>query len=475
MKAHPWQVKLCEILERCKTEKGLRILLHAPPRVGKTVIISQRFPAWYLGINPTHKVGVACFNETHAKEQTKVTRDLMLDTPYRDMFPTEGTELVDGKRAPTGRFFTRARKAEADGQPSVVALGMNSGATGKGYDLLIIDDPYKSPEEAHSVVINERTIRWYTRGMSGRVGEEGNVIVLFHRYHENDLTAHFLKEGGWEYYRLPMLADDVPDQGIDPTGREVGEPLSPLRSKEWCERERAKDEENFLSLHQGLPGTHAGTLIRREWFEGRTFTRAPSFKRYVRGWDVALTQGSGNWTAGVLIGEDYENNIFVLDVYLDQVEGPDVIDLIEQMASLDPKDTTVAVEKSLASLSIVQELRKRLGNQAIPFNPVDVKGRDKWQRALPWVNRGKHGKIRCLDDAPWLPAFLQEITRFKNRKTDVDDQIDAMSVACEALIDSLGGTDEPIKVVAIGSHAYYEQLQQAQANLPDIEWFEKAS
>lgn len=468
-----WQVMLCEILQRMATEQGLRLLIHGPPQFGKSWIVSKRLPAWLLGLDNTRRIGIACFNETHASEQTGYVRDLIEGEDFRAMFDDPGTRVKKGLRAQVKKWQTFARAAEPDGQASCVALGMNSGVVGKGFTDVIIDDPYASPEEADSVAINERTDRWWTQGMSGRIDSTTNVVMMFHRYHENDIVARRLKDGGWTYVRFPLEADENED-GSDPTGRQPGELLSDLRSREWVEAIK-KDRQLFLSQFQGVPSRPEGTLIKAEWFDNR-YKYAPKMKMYVRGWDIAFSKDEGNLTVGTLIGIDWDGSVYLIDVITTQDEGPQVTQLIKDVAETDLPGTVCAVEKALASLSIVQEIEQWVTSKPIAFVAVDVpKTVSKYARMQAWLARSKRGMVRLPEDAPWVDDWIFEATRYNARKNDADDRLDSMTTAFEAAFLDPNQIEEPPEIIAAGSYRHYEILEQAytEGYQGGLEWFER--
>src|SRR5438067_1595581 len=136
---HPWQKKhLCPLLQRLTEKKGVRVLIHGPPQYGKSLPVSKRFPAYALGVNPLLRIILAGYNVSHAKMFCEVVRDVMRGPEYRKMFPYEGCQIP--KTSSAEGFSTFARAALNDGQDSLTPVGLLSGFTGKGADILIIDD-----------------------------------------------------------------------------------------------------------------------------------------------------------------------------------------------------------------------------------------------------------------------------------------------------------------------------------------------
>ena len=207
-----WQVMICERLQRLRHETGQRIAIHAPPQLGKSIIVSQRFPAWMMGTAPTHRVRLTCYNQTHAERFSIVNQEIMRSAPYLRVFPEEDVRLP--KKSRSHEWSTMARRRLLDGQSSFLALGLRSGFTGQGADTLIIDDPYKGMSEAYSDTINDGIWEWWKSTATPRLNPQTNVVVMFHRWRENDLAGRLIEQGGWEQWRFPALADGGPN---DPT------------------------------------------------------------------------------------------------------------------------------------------------------------------------------------------------------------------------------------------------------------------
>ena len=436
---HEWQERiLCPLIERLATERGLRVLFHAGPQYGKSILLSQRAPAYLLGVDPTHRVGLAAYNETHASGFGAVVRDLMLTPEYQEMFPGEASRVR--KDAAEGRFFTQARKGIADGQPSFIALGLLSGFVGKGVDTLIIDDPYKSADEARSQLINDKVWRFWRDTAGVRIGEQANVVVMFHRYHEDDLAGRLLKEGGWEYIRLPAIADDNED-GADPTGRAPGDLLSPMRSREWLEMQRRTNPRTFEGQFQGRPRTDEGGIFKQAWFkyfeeEGEFYLlhRDGGDERILRSgcWcfatvDWAATdKTSADWTVVATWAVTPRGQRLLLDVARVQMEGPEVKALVRNAARRH-RLQFIAVEKNGLGLPLTQDLVR----EGYPVRGV-WQHTQKMARAQGSAAYYETGSVFHRQGAEWVAEWEREHLLAPN-PTSHDDQVDAGSLAAQVV------------------------------------------
>lgn len=390
---HPWQELYCEILERLRTEQGLRILVHGPPQYGKTILTSQRMPAYLLGHDPLRRVGVACYNETHATNQTAVVRDLMASDEYRAWFPASAVS----KDVSAKEFSTAPRQKLRDGQVSLKALGLLSGFTGRGLTDLFVDDPYASADAASSPAINGKVWRWWTQTAKPRLMPSTNVVVMFHRYHDDDLAANLAKEGGWELYRFPAIADGDTSAGIDLTLergiRAIGEPLSPMRSLENLRTLEAADAYTFASQFQGKPRPDSGGFFVVSKLE--MLDTAPVVVATCRAWDIAATAVAGDYTAGVKIGKTGEGRFVILDAVIVQ-GGPEEVDrLIDQTAKLDGRSCTIhlAQDPGSAGKRDAQAISRRLAGYSVVVESVSG---SKESRARPLASQVNVGNASMV-------------------------------------------------------------------------------
>lgn len=452
-----WQRDLCSRLESLAYTTGRRMLIHAMPQAGKSIIVSQRFPAWLLTRKPQHRVKLACYNVTHSTRFGKIVRDLMQEEEFARLFPDPALRLPNLCAADT--WSTAARSATRDSQPSFKALGLATGFVGQGADTLIIDDPYASPEEAYSQVINAKVRSFWTDTAKPRLNDHTNVVVMFHRYTENDL-AGFLMESEpdeWELIRYAAVSDGPYEHPVtkrvyaDPLSRPEGERLSPRYSDAWYERQQANTYV-WLSQFQGRPTAKEGTFFkinRLNAIEPDEFamtlkigTSAGVFKT-VRAWDLAASK-DGDWTVGVKMGMDVNGRIFIIDV----VRGrwlPDERDA-EMLATArsDGKQTRIFIPQDPGQAGVDQALRLTRLLHGFKVSTSTVSG-DKITRAEGLASQVNGGNVTVLI-APWNYPLKEEMRQFP--LGGHDDQVDA---AVDAYRELLGSpTAKAGRVVGLG-------------------------
>jgi len=449
---------------RSKSRSAKRILIHAPPQYGKSILVSKRFPAWALGKNPLLRIVLAGYNESHASSFCEVVRDVMAGDTYREMFPNRANRIK--KSASRIQFSTKARAKLRDSQHSLTAVGLLTGFTGKGADVLIIDDPYASPDDAKSKSINERVWRWWNELAKVRINDKTHVIVMFHRYHEDDFAGRLLAEGGWDYYRFPAIADEN-ENGDDPTGRAIGELLSPIRSREFLQEFEDRDPDVWLGQFQGRPRKPEGTIIRREWLQEIPPSELPPLNYWVRFWDLATKAGqTGDFIAGALVAVGPDQTIYVKDITRFRAEWPDARDIIAGVTKDDVaicREARARYEVGVEEVAWQRPMLHDLFTQKTFYStrllPVKPKG-DKKERASGWFARAKQGKFKIVK-GHWNSDFIKECLAFDGLGLTHDDQVDAVSGAYNLLWDLRGALVETRPVVQEGSLRYYQLLRQS--------------
>ena len=412
---------------------GSRLLIHAPPQHGKSLIVSQRFPAWVLGTAPATRIRIACYNVSHAERFAGTVQTLLRDPAYAASFPDPGCRLP--AVAPRDEWSTAARSAARDANPSMKALGLGTGFTGLSADLLILDDPYKDAQDARSEATNRLIWDWWQGVVVPRLHPASRIVVMFHRWWEGDFAGRLLAAGGWDSLRFPAIADGGAD---DPTGRAIGEPLSPRYPLSYLAEVRAQQGTLFEAQYQGIPFPAEGSLFsagRVGWVD-----QVPPGAQWARGWDLAASAGSGDYTAGVLLartGSGAETRYYVADVCRGQWGTDRRNATIRQTAEADRARTITPQvfpqDPGQAGKDQALGLVRLLGG--LPARIHRITG-DKPTRADPFSaqwNAGD-GQDACtvsLVRAPWNDAFLAEVLAFPQGRQD--DQVDATALAFAAL------------------------------------------
>ena len=490
---HRWQREaLCPRLDELGKGRGKRYVVGAPPQYGKSILLTKRLPAKLLGNDPLLRIGITAYNATHATRLTKATRHALLSPEHRRIFPDPEGWIPTSCAAEEYSTFARQRLNEA--QPSVAAYGLNSGFTGNGVDVLLVDDPYGSPDDAFSHAINEATWRWWDELAAPRLNEGTDVVCMFHRYHPTDLAGRLLATGEWESLRFPAVADDA---GDDPTRawREVGDLLSPIRSREFVEAQRRKNPRVFAAQFQQAPRDEAGALFTQGMFE--TVAARPKVGLWIRAVDPAgAVREENDETATALCGIDADGSLVIADVTRWKRPWPQTRDGVweggrpyeagarcvsdglvqivrrdrdwieaEGEASPEGREPTylVGFAKKGMGLPMVDDLAQNPLVAHVPLYPVEEGRADKKQKASVWAAKGYVRPIRLVA-GPWNEAFIGLCLAFRGDGTTDDDPIDAVSVAMILLRSVRGEHVEQAKRPAPGSPEYDDALARANAD-----------
>src|SRR5437588_1846176 len=419
----PWQHIICDRLQALSGQTGQRLLVHGPRQFGKSIPISQRFPAYTIGVNPGYRLRVACNNVSHAQRFSRVNLDLMRAPEYREMFPNPQARVP--AVASIEEWSTVARAAKRAANPSFKPLGLGTGFVGLGVDTLIIDEPYKDRMEARSEATNAMLWGWWTDTVLPRFNPDTNVVVMFHRWWEGDFAGRLLERGGWEVLRFPAIADGGAD---DPTGREVGEPLSPRYSLDYLAAMRVEQGTSFEALYQGVPYPASGGMFKREWwqeYDPALWIRY-SARKIIQIWDTAFKTKQENdysvcstWTA-------MPDGLYVLDVWRDKVEFP-VLKREAQSQYAKWRPIAVYIEDKASGQSLIQSLQAETG---IPLIPVPVEA-DKVSRASAVTPYVEARRVFLPTGAAWVSDWIDEHARFPLALHD--DQVDTTSMALRLL------------------------------------------
>ncbi|CEK20756.1 uncharacterized phage protein, putative large terminase [Chthonomonas calidirosea] len=386
--------------------------------------MSQRLPAWMLAQKPTLRIKLACYNITHATRFSKINLQLLRDGALHDLFPPE-CRIVEP--AQQGMWSTVARAEMRDGQPSFMALGLRTGFVGQGADLLIIDDPYASPQEALSAVIRESVWTFWSAGAKVRIRPETNVVVMFHRYHTEDLAGRLLAEGGWELLRFSAICDGEEE---DPMGRAVGERLTHRLSEAFL-AEQQQTPSIWFGQFQGRPMPVGGGLIKGAYFRVIGEEQVPPLKQAVMGVDLAVSaKTSADYTVVFPLGVDAEGIYYLFSPARGQWEPGASRRAIAQRARCFAAQhplRRIGVESVGMAAGLVSEMQRDAVFAG--FSVVGVaRQTDKVALASVWIPVAEQGRMVLVEDGSgWIKTFIAEAESFPLGAHD--DQVDAVGIA----------------------------------------------
>ncbi len=403
--------RIAERLEAVERGECRRLMINLPPRHGKSTIVSQCFPAWYLGRNPRKSVIMATHGAELAERNSRAARDIMRDT----LWPFESRLSEDSTSA--------ARWNLLDGG-GMYAVGVDGSVTGRGADNFILDDlQHDSGTEGE----REAAWRWYCEIAIPRLEPGASIIAIGTRFAEDDLFGRILDgpDGAdWELLRLPALAEVG-----DPMGRAVGEALWPDRipASELDARKRSMGSRWFECQFQQNPLPTEGNIVKGAWLQ--RYEKAPeSFDKVVCALDAASKTGVSNDYSAIVVLGARPDGFFVLDVLRRKVEYPELLRMVQATYS-QHNPSAIYVEDASAGTQLIQNLRRE---SSLPIVPVKALG-SKVSRVEGITGLLESGRVFFPKDAPWLVDFERELLAFPNAKHD--DMVDAFAMALGQIVD----------------------------------------
>lgn len=239
-----------------------KMMMFLPPQHGKTEIGTRRATSKILGENPNTKIAVCAYNHTVAAGFNRDIQRIIMSEEYKNLYPE--TKLNDSNVRTAGTWLRNSDEFQVVGkQGGLVSVGVGGALTSKQVDILIIDDIYKDAKEAWSPVQRKNVVDWYNTTAETRLHNDSQILIIFTRWHEEDLGGYILKHepNQWEVVSFPAIKED--DGNLyDP--REKGVALWEERhSKEKLLRVKAKDPITFGSLYQQNPQPSEGLLYSK--------------------------------------------------------------------------------------------------------------------------------------------------------------------------------------------------------------------
>ena len=420
-----WHIEaICHELSHVWRGETRRLIITVPPRSLKSICASVCLPAFILGHDPARRIICVSYSEGLARKYANDCRALMRSNFYRGVFPTT---TISPAKDTEAEVMTTARGSR-------LATSVGGTLTGRGGNLVIIDDPLK-PQEAQSQSARDSLKQWYSNTLLSRLDHktEGSIIVVMQRLHPDDLVGHLLEQEGWRHLNLPAIAEEEFSVRLSATrsfSRQVGGLLHPERESKVAldELKTSMGTMEFSAQYQQAPVPAGGNLIKWSWFKfyNQPPASLPSDKVIIS-WDTALSSSQlADYSACVVLLVRHQS-IYILDVIRARLEYPDlkraVLENYHRWRRMAPSCALV-IEKKGSGLSLIQDLR-RDNIHAIGITPEG----DKIIRMAAQTAPIEAGAVHLPARAPWVEEFKKEILSFPASKHD--DQIDALSQALQ--------------------------------------------
>ena len=411
--------KMADAFERVAAGKCKRLIINMPPRHTKSEFASYLLPAWFLGKYPHKKVIQTSHTAELAVGFGRKVRNLVDMEVYTDIFP--GVALQSDSKA-AGRWATNKGG-------DYFAIGVGGAVTGKGADLLIIDDPHSEQEAAlaeTSPDIYDKTYEWYTSGPRQRLQPGGAIVVVMTRWSLRDLTGQVLKAEaqrggeGWEVIEFPAIL---------PSGNPLWPEFWPLEELSILKEELPNSK--WMAQYQQNPTSEGAAIVKRDWWQVWEEDKPPQCEFVLMAWDTAFEKGnradySALTTWGVFYHPDatgkLQANIILLNAFRERMEFPRLKQVaIEQYK--DWKPDGVIIEKKASGAPLIYELRA-MGIPVQEFTPS--KGNDKISRLNAVSDLFASGRV-WAPGTHWAEEVIDEVAAFP--AGEHDDYVDSVSLA----------------------------------------------
>ncbi len=414
LEAIAWQ------LERVRRGETRRLIINLPPRSLKSIATSVALPAFMLGHDPSKRIICVSYSGELTKKHSNDFRALVEALWYKAIFP--GTRISPTKNTETEIEFSQ--------RGFRLATSVGGTLTGRGGDIIIIDDPLK-PDDALSESKRTAVNQWYANTLLSRLDDKrtGAIIIVMQRLHVDDLTGFVLDQSDeWEVLNLPAIAEDEKHIQIGENlfyCRKMGEPLSPerepLRVLERIKLQIGSDA--FSAQYQQAPMPPEGAMIKRHWPRRYLELPLPATRRYIlQSWDTASKGGPDNdWSVCTTWAIGRDGFWYLADVWRQRADYPTLKAKVWEHAR-SWRASRVLVEDTGAGTSLVQELRGSVRG-IIAVKPE----KDKISRMSVASAKFEAGQVLLPERAPWLADLEAELFAFPNGRHD--DQCDSISQA----------------------------------------------
>ncbi len=403
---------VAKALEEIESGANDRLIIELPPRHGKSELVSVRFPSWLLGRKPTRSVISASYGDELAHEMGRKARNVV-ETQH--VFP-EVRLAADSKSK--NLWHTRQ-----GGQ--FLAVGIGSGVVGFGGDIILIDDPYKKREEAESERHRDHIWNWYTSEILTRQEPNAAIVLVMHRWHEDDLSGRVqaAEPGRWKRISLPAIAE-----GDDLLGRKPGEALWPWRyDKEALEQRRTElaNDRDWYSLYQQRPAPDEGLIFR--WWP--TFHNPKQFTQIIISIDTAYTDSSGaDYTAWTAWGFD-GSTAYAIDADRYKGEVPEAErHIVKFYQDLRRMYANIPIKPLVRqAVAIDRIIGQHLREAGLPVIDVKLPSNTKEEMGRIVSSNFESGRALVPGHALWLSDWIAEHKAFPAGKHD--DWVETTNIA----------------------------------------------
>lgn len=297
-----------------QVEKGncRRLIIQMHPRSGKSRLVSELFVPWFMGRNPDKEVIQAGYSDEFAAKYGEQVREFIKDPNFQKIF--QDVYLSDSTSAKDHFKLDHPGVSLRQERGVYKSAGVGSATVGFGADLLVIDDPCKTREEADSPAVRQKIKDWFSSVVATRVYKNSAIVIIMQRWHDDDLVGWILRElkfEGWELLDFP--AEDINGKkDEDGDGPFIWEERF---GRKYYKEAKRRNKRDWFSLYQQTPIIESGNIFSRAHMKIHSVDRGmPNFNYVIDCWDTAFSeQSTADFSAKVTLGvfnprETYNND-----------------------------------------------------------------------------------------------------------------------------------------------------------------------
>lgn len=444
------------IAQRCQellqgTLPTSKLMIFVPPQHGKSEIVSRKFPAWVLGLNPLLKIVGTSYSADLAQQFSRAIQRTIDSQEYSEVFPNTFLNNQRVKSDTQRGWLRNVDMFETVGFGGFYkAVGVGGSLTGTPADLGIIDDPIKDALEANSETYRNRVWDWYTDVFLTRMHNNSKQILIQTRWHTDDLAGRLLEREGdsWTVVNIPAIREDNKMQE-DP--RQLGEALWEERhSRERLLEIEKRSPRTFAALYQQRPTLIGGNIIKQEWFKHITlaeFNRLRHDEPIVFFIDTAYTDKADNDPTGIIATCKIGNDLYITHGEKVLMRFPDLLRFLPCYVGEHgyTHRSSIRIEPKANGISVIDQMKETTGlNVTQTPSPKDSK-ETRLNAASPTVECGRV----ILVDGAWNEQFIDEVCGFPSKPHD-----EYVDVLCYAIDYHIANPYKPINKSRVARQVY---------------------
>lgn len=429
---------ICEKLEAVERGEINRLMIFAPPRHGKSELASKRFPAWFIGRHPNAQVICVSHTGRIAEDFGADVRDIVKDQYYRNLFPKT---VVEENAQAAYRWRTTAGGI-------YISAGVDGNITGRGAHIAIIDDPVKGRNEAESSRVRETTWRFYVGDLYQRLMDNGAIVFMMTRWHEDDLAARALNTEDWEILNLPAIANEHTDNEEplwppkDEVANEADDEKNKMELRGWSLKKlrakrammtRAGRIRDWQAQYQQNPTPEEGSYCKKSYYGERwEKDELPDPLHVYIASDYAASEPEEgqdpDWTEFGVFGLSHDHKLYVLDWWSGQATA-DVwaLELIRLVRKWKP--LTYFYEAGQIAKTINPIIDRIAKENGVYFSKEKrASTADKAVRGRAFQARSHMGMVIFPGHEQWSEEVIDQCVKFPGATHD--DKFDVMSLMC---------------------------------------------